>query len=243
MKVAPNQVVDSCGSTNDLARRLGESGFPHGTWISARRQEQGRGRLGRVWQGIDGNLFLSIVARLEPQALWTWIPLSAAVGVAQALRAGNPGLDLRIKWPNDLWISRAKVGGILCEGVGSAQGSFIVIGIGLNCVAAPERSQVDQEVTSLSAALGSRIDADSVRGSVIRGVLSALEELGSRGAGAIAERYSEYPALAPGTSIEWGSGLQGWVVGLGPAGELVVRSSEGKEARLFAEDVKVRLSR
>src|SRR5689334_9561043 len=124
MSEVANQVIDRCASTNDLARRLGELGYPHGTWISARAQDSGRGRLGRTWQGVEGNLFLSIVARVEPPRLWTWVPLATAVGIASALRARFTGLDLRIKWPNDLWIGRAKTGGILCEGIGSAQGTF-----------------------------------------------------------------------------------------------------------------------
>jgi BirA family biotin operon repressor/biotin-[acetyl-CoA-carboxylase] ligase len=77
-------IVDRCSSTNDLARKLGEQGQPHGTWVSARVQEAGRGRLGRVWQGIEGNLFLSIVCRVGPPAIWTWVPLASAVGVARA---------------------------------------------------------------------------------------------------------------------------------------------------------------
>ena len=60
-----NRVVERCVSTNDLARSLGEAGAPHGTWVSAKVQEAGRGRLGRKWESLEGNLFLSLIARLE----------------------------------------------------------------------------------------------------------------------------------------------------------------------------------
>src|SRR4051794_23597950 len=102
MEISPNTVLDSCESTNDCARALGEKGFAHGTWVSARRQTGGRGRLGRSWASIEGNLFLSLIVRIDRKDVWTWIPLAAAAGVVTALRARFENLDIRIKWPNDL---------------------------------------------------------------------------------------------------------------------------------------------
>jgi len=240
-----NQVIDRCSSTNDLARKLGEAGYPHGTWISARTQDAGRGRLGRSWLGIEGNLFLSIVARVQPAKIWTWVPLASAVGIAEGIRKLHPSLDLRIKWPNDLWISGSKSGGILCEGIGSSQGTFIVIGIGLNCVGSPDRAAVDQDVTSLSEALGHEVRADDVRMEVIQGVQASLEQLILAGPDEIARRYEAFPALLPGTEITWGAQSEhkhGKVLGLGLAGELKVLLETGAEESLYAEDVKVRLS-
>ena len=137
-----NQVIESCESTNDLARELGEAGYPHGTWISARQQSRGRGRLGRQWQSIEGNLFLSIIVRPEMRELWTWVPMATAIAIAEALRSLFPELPVQVKWPNDLWVHGKKLGGILCEAVGGRADSFIVIGIGLNCAVAPEGSRI-----------------------------------------------------------------------------------------------------
>src|SRR5271154_5529206 len=113
-----NSVIERCDSTNDLARQLGESGCPHGSWISARVQEKGRGRLGREWQSMEGNLFLSIIVRPEKRSLWTWVPMASAIGAAETLSELYPKLQVRVKWPNDLWADRKKLGGILCEAVG-----------------------------------------------------------------------------------------------------------------------------
>jgi BirA family transcriptional regulator, biotin operon repressor / biotin---[acetyl-CoA-carboxylase] ligase len=66
MKFA-NQLIEECASTNDLARELAEAGFPHGTWVAAKEQGRGRGRLGREWVGERGNLFLSVVLRDLPR--------------------------------------------------------------------------------------------------------------------------------------------------------------------------------
>jgi BirA family biotin operon repressor/biotin-[acetyl-CoA-carboxylase] ligase len=227
---APNSVLDECESTNDLARKLGEQGAPQGTWISARTQTRGRGRLGRQWRSLEGNLFLSIIAR--PTHDWSWVPLITAVGISRVFPR------LRIKWPNDLWLDNAKAGGILCEGVGTRQGSFIVIGIGLNCAVAPEA--LDQPTASLGA------DVERARPEVIAAVLAALGELEQSGSEGLAREYSARAVFQPGTPVEWthGSGTEvGKALGLGKSGELRVITGEGEEKVLLAEDVKVRPSR
>jgi BirA family biotin operon repressor/biotin-[acetyl-CoA-carboxylase] ligase len=243
-----NRVLDRCGSTNDLARELGEAGAPHGAWVSARAQDQGRGRLGREWQSLEGNLFLSMVARIEDKSRWTWVPLATAVAATRVLRARFPTLDLRIKWPNDLWIMREgqghKAGGILCEAVGTRSGSFIIIGIGLNCAYAPQG--IDQAALSLSEALDVKLSADDVRADVIDGIRRAMDELTIQGSEGIRADYERWAVFGPGSEIAWshpttgGVGGEGSVRGLGPHGELLVVEN-GAEKRLFAEDIRVRL--
>jgi biotin-[acetyl-CoA-carboxylase] ligase BirA-like protein len=265
-----NQVIARCGSTNDLARELGERGAPHGTWVSAREQEKGRGRLGRQWQSLEGNLFLSLVARIEDKSRWTWVPLATAVAAARMIEAREPALGsrLRIKWPNDLWLvpegsrpgaAGAKLGGVLCEAVGNRSGSFIVIGLGLNCAHAPPG--LDQETISLSEALGREVTADDVRDSMIQSLLRTLDELAqeSVGSAGIVRDYERLAAFPQSAEVEWaspspspspgssaadraaaGAPQRGRVLGLGPMGELVVTTAGGEELKLYAEDVKVR---
>jgi BirA family transcriptional regulator, biotin operon repressor / biotin---[acetyl-CoA-carboxylase] ligase len=232
-----NQVIESCESTNDLARELGEAGFPHGTWVSARSQTRGRGRLGRQWQSMEGNLFLSIVVRPKHRENWTWVPMATAIAIAEAIRELYPELSVQVKWPNDLWIDRKKLGGILCEAVGPQKESFIIVGIGLNCAVAPEG--LDQPTISLSARLERKVVADDVRLVVIRHVLKWTQLDPAR----IFASYEHLAALKPGTSIQWAEGQEsGTVIGLGGAGELVVENAKGVVVPLFAEDVKVRLA-
>jgi BirA family biotin operon repressor/biotin-[acetyl-CoA-carboxylase] ligase len=107
------------GSTQDIAREL-----PIGSIVVADHQTAGRGRLGRRWQTPPGTALLaSFVLRAHPLA-------SLAAGVAAAEACGP---DVRLKWPNDLLVGEAKVGGILVE---TAAGRCIV-GIGINLTAAP----------------------------------------------------------------------------------------------------------
>lgn len=242
----PNTVIDECESTNDLARQLAEAGAPHGTWVSARTQGSGRGRLGRKWESIDGNLFLSVIARIEPSASWSWVPLATAVAVAECLREFNPKIEVEIKWPNDLWLNRCKLGGILCEAMGNRSSSFVIIGLGLNCIRAPQG--LDQRTISLTEFLSRagnpvEVRADDVRLPLVASIVGILDDLQRSGHSAVVERYNRFAALKPGTPIEWVSSEKnytGTVEGMGASGELRVRMSDGSPQKLYAEDVKVR---
>jgi BirA family biotin operon repressor/biotin-[acetyl-CoA-carboxylase] ligase len=236
--IPANTVLDECESTNDVARSLGEAGYPHGTWISCRSQRRGRGRLGRQWKSIEGNLFLSIVLRIEQKTLWSWVPLTVSLAVAKGLRELFPRLDIRIKWPNDLWIEQRKLGGILCEAVGGREQSFIIAGIGVNAAHAPDG--LDQETASL------RSSADEIRFPVIASVMECADLLKERGPDFIIPEYERLAALTRGTVIEWGDSRLGSIIGtirgLGPFGELLVDTHTG-EQKLFAEDVRIKIRR
>jgi BirA family biotin operon repressor/biotin-[acetyl-CoA-carboxylase] ligase len=124
---------EKVGSTNTVASNLAEE-VAEGTVIIADTQEKGRGRLGRVWVSPPGeNIYMSII--LQPQIETkdaTLITIMAAVASANALRKIT-GLNISIKWPNDLMCHERKIGGILTELKTDQKGIlFSVIGIGIN---------------------------------------------------------------------------------------------------------------
>ena len=228
-----NRVLDSCESTNDLARELGEQGFPQGTWVSSRIQTRGRGRLGRTWQSMPGSLFLSMLARIPDPTLWSWIPLTAAVAVCETLTAHGFSGEVRIKWPNDIFLAGSKAGGILCEGLSGPSGQFVVIGLGLNCMHSPKG--LDQPTAFFGIE-----DVDAFRLRVVDFLKLKLLELEVSGPAGIREAYEKLAWFPVGTQVQWGNHF-GEVVGLGGSGELQVREQPMGEIRsLFAEDVKIR---
>ncbi len=236
MDLATNLILDSCDSTNTLAKQLGEKGALHGAWISARKQKAGRGRQGREWVSEEGNLFLSIIVRPRKKSNWTWIPLVTAIAVCEAIESKWPELEVRAKWPNDLWIEGRKLGGILCEGVGSGdQDSFVVIGIGLNCLSSP--TGLDQETISLSEALGQKITADQVREFVIEAVLKWMKNLETFSSEKLIQSYERYSALKSGSEIQWQGG-SGIVTGLSLSGELNVINDHGLQQKLVTEEIR-----
>jgi len=125
---------DSVSSTMDIAVELGLKGLAEGTLILAEAQSKGRGRLGRVWLSPKyKGIYLSLI--LKPKILpnqASILTLLAAVSICEAIKEIT-GLDVQIKWPNDILIHGKKLGGILTElNAEMDEARFVVIGIGLN---------------------------------------------------------------------------------------------------------------
>jgi BirA family biotin operon repressor/biotin-[acetyl-CoA-carboxylase] ligase len=123
-------VAERTGSTNaDLVARA-RAGAPEGLVLVAEEQVAGRGRMGRTWVSPPrAALTFSVLLRPDgvPPARLGWLPLLAGVATAGALHQVS-GLDVRLKWPNDVLVGPRKLAGILAE----ASGGAVVVGIGLN---------------------------------------------------------------------------------------------------------------
>ncbi|HEY9107772.1 MAG TPA: biotin--[acetyl-CoA-carboxylase] ligase [Roseateles sp.] len=119
-----------CGSTNTEAlAHLRGGGGP--LIVSADRQTAGRGRMGRAWQSDDAALTFSVALPMPAQLDLSGLSLAVGCTVADVL---DPAGDrIRLKWPNDLFLDGAKLGGILIETVPLPdEKRGVVIGIGLN---------------------------------------------------------------------------------------------------------------
>jgi BirA family biotin operon repressor/biotin-[acetyl-CoA-carboxylase] ligase len=124
--------LSSCSSTNDEAKALAQDGADEGTVVIAGKQTAGKGTKGRTWHSPSGEgLYASIILRPRRKDI-SLLPLVAGVACAEAIREAA-GLEVRLKWPNDIVWKSGKLGGILCEGVflGSSS-SYAVLVIGLN---------------------------------------------------------------------------------------------------------------
>lgn len=155
------ELLESCGSTNDLALQRALAGAPHGTALLTENQTSGRGRRGRSWLAPPGRtLALSVLLRPElPPSRAPELTLVAAVAVAEALAAFDAPVG--IKWPNDLELGGKKACGILTELQAEPERvNAVVVGIGVNVML--ERSDLPPELqetaTSLRESLGRPID-------------------------------------------------------------------------------------
>ena len=113
---APVQVYDTLESSNRTAKLLALDGAPHGTLVLTAHQSAGRGRLGRVFESPSGKgVYLSVLLRpAVPAASAQTATIGAAVAVCRAVQE-LCGLELGIKWVNDLYYQGKKVCGILTE--------------------------------------------------------------------------------------------------------------------------------
>jgi BirA family biotin operon repressor/biotin-[acetyl-CoA-carboxylase] ligase len=137
-------------------RALAEQGAAEGTWLRAGRQTGGRGRMGRVWDSPDGNLFCSTLVRVGPTDPPAHTLALVAANAVHALLAPLCAGQAQIKWPNDILVDGAKIAGILLERAGNA----VVIGIGVNVAAHP--THLDRPVTSLAAQGAADADAGAL---------------------------------------------------------------------------------
>ncbi|MFE2232893.1 biotin--[acetyl-CoA-carboxylase] ligase [Streptomyces sp. NPDC059442] len=165
-------VVPTTGSTNsDLAARAGD--LPEGAVLVAEEQSSGRGRLDRSWVApARSGIFVSVLLKpAVPVHRWGWLPLLTGVAAATGLTKAA-GVDISLKWPNDLLISvggeERKAGGILAERAGE---DGIVVGLGINVTLSEAELPVP--------AAGSLLLADAVstdRDPLLRAVLRSLEQ-------------------------------------------------------------------
>lgn len=127
--------LDVVTSTNTLAReRLQLAKAIEGSVIFANEQTQGRGQLNSVWESNSGkNLLCSIV--LSPVFITidqqTYLNMAMCLAMLDTIKMFTP--DANIKWPNDIYINKKKVAGLLLEN--AIQGDHIkysIVGIGIN---------------------------------------------------------------------------------------------------------------
>ncbi|MGD0682758.1 MAG: biotin--[acetyl-CoA-carboxylase] ligase [Terracidiphilus sp.] len=121
-------------STNSDALKAARSGAPHGSVHLTDEQLAGRGRGDHAWDSAAGEgLYASVLLRTSiPAIRLPMLPLAAGLSAAEAICA-IAGLDVDLRWPNDLMIGPRKVGGILVESkISGGSADFAVVGIGIN---------------------------------------------------------------------------------------------------------------
>lgn len=135
-------ILDETDSTNNEAKKLAANN-PSGNFvISTQHQTNGRGRYGKSWESLEGNLYFSILLDSETFITkQTDLSFVSALSVYNAIRVtrlySKLDFDISLKWPNDVLIDGAKVSGILLESVRVHNRQKLIIGIGINVLASP----------------------------------------------------------------------------------------------------------
>lgn len=129
-------VYDELDSTNAQVKRLLSRQFDAPLLVAANSQTAGRGRLGRsFYSPADTGVYFSLGIRAtqDPTQTLRWTA-GAAVAVVRAIESLT-GIQVQIKWVNDIYLNDKKICGILCEAVTGAQSGkieHVIIGIGIN---------------------------------------------------------------------------------------------------------------
>ncbi len=137
----PARIVEyeTIDSTNDEAHRRAAAGERGPLWIRSDQQQSGRGRSGRPWSSPPGNLSATHLFTPDcPRSVFHHLSFVAGIAAYDAVATSvNKGAPLQLKWPNDLLIGAAKVGGILVESSKYDDDVVVMIGIGINIAVAP----------------------------------------------------------------------------------------------------------
>jgi BirA family biotin operon repressor/biotin-[acetyl-CoA-carboxylase] ligase len=224
-------VAERCASTNAelLARAPDDDGA---LILAAEEQTAGRGRRGRRWHSAPGTAATFSVSRrlrCAPGAL-AGLSLAAGVAVVRALRDLGVA-DVSLKWPNDLLLDGAKLGGILVETRQAEGGVLAVIGIGINCRPQPGLSaRLRRRVAALDDCARKPLARDAVIGAVAREVLAALDEFERAGFAAFAGDWvalHAYEGRRLRVRLDDGRTLSGVASGLAESGALRLRTRTG----------------
>jgi BirA family biotin operon repressor/biotin-[acetyl-CoA-carboxylase] ligase len=209
-------------STNQRAKELAGGRAPHGTVVTADEQTAGRGRQGRSWVAPPGAAVLMSVVVRDLDESGSLLPLATAVAVCEAAEAVAP-VRCEIKWPNDVWVERRKLCGILVEGRPAA--GWAVVGIGLNVRTPREAFPPDLRETATSlAASGAEVSVEET----VSAVLAMLGRWLSSPAPEVLGAWRARDALL-GSEISWGEG-SGVAAGIDDDGSLLVDTDSGRVA-------------
>jgi BirA family transcriptional regulator, biotin operon repressor / biotin---[acetyl-CoA-carboxylase] ligase len=218
------RVVERCASTNELLlKRI--PGAP--VLIAAEEQTAGRGRRGRRWHSAPGaGVTFSLGRRIgRPAREFPALSLVAGVAATRALRALGAH-KAALKWPNDLVVDGAKLGGILVE----SRNGHAVIGIGINCRRTPG---LEAKVRRKVAYLGDSISRNEVIRRIALALLEALDEFEKRGLDALRAEWEAMDAHAGQrlrVRLADGRTLSGIAAGLGTDGSLQIQTRRGIRA-------------
>jgi BirA family biotin operon repressor/biotin-[acetyl-CoA-carboxylase] ligase len=233
-------------STN--ARLLSSTEDPGPRVCLAEAQSAGRGRRGREWVSPLGtNLYLSVLWNLAPGVRPTGVSsLAAGVAVARSI-AGLTGLEIGLKWPNDLIWGGRKLGGLLLEHQRIESRSVLVIGVGVNvCMARDSGADIDQPwVTMMEASGGARISRNDLAAAIVCALIETLGEFDHQHSDGWRRHWQRLDiardrpvrlTLADGTIVS------GWARGVDADGALLLESGGGTRA-YHSGDVSLRVTK
>jgi BirA family biotin operon repressor/biotin-[acetyl-CoA-carboxylase] ligase len=219
-------------STNEVAKELAEEGAAEGTIVIAEVQRRGKGRLGKRWLSPEGGVWMTIILRPDISLVKApLLTLVTGVAVAETLQT-RCGLDVGIKWPNDILIGEKKVCGILTE-VSENKGAleYVVLGIGIDLNVDVEEFPLDLKngATSLKNELDREIYGVEVVQSFLENFEAIYEEFKGGEFPAILDQWRRLSKTI-GRQVEVhkkGHVVVGEAVGINRYGALILEEDDG----------------
>ena len=224
-------------STMDEAARLGKKEAEEGAVVVAEKQSAGRGRQGRSWVSQPGNLLVSVLFRPTLETL-PFINIIGGIAAARSVRKVT-GLDVKIKWPNDLLIGGRKAAGILAESaiLGNSVW-YAVLGVGMNV--SLDTQQIE-EISPFAISVNSAAGKEVPREDLLRQFLMDLDSLYialNNGESPMQEWQGMLETIGQRLVATWGDDTyHGVAEDTDELGNLILRQDDGSLLTLTAGDV------
>lgn len=214
------------GSTNDVAAERATKGEQEGAVFVADTQTAGRGRRGRVWFSPPGaGLYVSTILHpsraRESERATLLTTIAAGVALAEGVMNATT-LSVSLKWPNDLYVGRRKLAGILAEKTGDS----VVLGYGINIAASSFPSEISDRATSLETELGRPVDRAGVFAESLAALACRYDDLLAGRFDAILDAWRALAPAARGAAVSWTTPdgeRHGITAGIDDRGALLVR--------------------
>jgi BirA family biotin operon repressor/biotin-[acetyl-CoA-carboxylase] ligase len=240
---APLTLHTVTGSTNDDALAAARAGAAHGATFVAEQQSQGRGRRGRSWFAAEGESLLCSVLLRVPllPAHVSLLALAAGLAVREAIARALPNLEaqgqVRVKWPNDVWVGNKKIAGVLAESqVHGGALSAAVVGFGVNVMTTVFPDDITHSATSL-ALLGGATAREPLLVDALSALEARVQRLLAGDARSLSEELSQRDALV-GHKVRV-EGTEGVASGIDDQGRLLLRLHTGEIVAIAAGTVEL----
>jgi BirA family biotin operon repressor/biotin-[acetyl-CoA-carboxylase] ligase len=242
------ELFQSLDSTNKYLQEQAEKSDCSGSVVLAERQTSGRGRRGKTWVSpFAANIYMSILWDFE-QGAQALEGLSLAVGVAVRRALIEVGLeDVRLKWPNDIYIGNKKLGGILLEMIGDPAGHCsVVIGVGINVsMPASMAVNIDQPWTDCCSESDAPIARSRLAALLIDNIFDILNDFESLGFAGYRDEWQEADAFKglQGTISTPRDSVSGTVIGVDNSGAVQLKLMSGAVKSFIGGELSLRLAK
>ena len=178
-------------STNEDAWEYIQNGISHGSLFLTDTQTDGKGRRDNKWfstpeKSLTFSFILHSKLELEKMGL---LPLLTGISIVRGIESAT-AIQTGLKWPNDIMLSRKKMGGILIESKSTLDGLAVVVGVGLNI------NETDQDfpepIKNYATSLKIYSDANYSREQILAEILNEFEQLYTNQWGSIISSWYKY---------------------------------------------------
>ena len=248
LQITRLQILDTIPSTNNWLLDQLSTGLDSGTVCMAEHQTAGRGTKGRQWLSPYGaNLYLSLYWNFDcgPMEL---SGLSLAIAAITSKTLAHAGAkEIKIKWPNDFYTPKGKLGGILIDMVAEMTGpSHAVIGMGLNIdMPAENHADINQTIACLrDTGVANTLNRNQLAARVISAMIEGCIQYSREGFAAFSEDWQSRDMVI-GQQVRLTNGnrtVTGKACGVNDMGAIELQTESGQQT-FSSGEITLRITR